>query len=149
MKKYIILFAFFTFTISIFSQAPSTVPSTTPPLVIVSNQARLKEVNKTMYGFVKELHALNIVEARKFLAASISVNATDAHLESLSKNIKRNDELIVFNQNMEQQANGTGPVLIEYKYKSETETPEIFTVTFDEFNKITGFNSSKPNTYQK
>lgn len=149
MKKQIIILAFFIFSVSLFSQTPPAVNSTTPLIIVVTDQARLKEVNKTMKNFVTQLHALNIVEARKLLASGIAGSATDSHLEQLSKNIKRDDELVVFNNNMEQQNNGKGPVLVEYKYKNENEAPEIFTVTFDEFNKITGFNSSKPNTNPK
>ena len=91
MKKQFIAFAFSIFTYTSFSQSAATNTTTSPIIVVVTNEARLIEVNKTIKTFVTELHALNFAEVRKILAPNVNENTTDANLETLSKNIKKNN----------------------------------------------------------
>ncbi len=66
-------------------------------------------------------------------------------METLAQNIKFDEEFVVYLSGSQMGMNGSNYIILQYRYKSDTNTPplELIKVIFDEKDKIAGIQPTK------
>lgn len=95
--------------------------------------------------FLKNLQNKDFDKAKLSLSDQILNNVTNDQLETLRQNINFNDELMIFISGVQMGLDGSSYIMLQYKYKSDNSMPpkELIIVTFDEKNKVAGFQPRK------
>lgn len=109
------------------------------------DEAKIKELDTTFKTFLTHLLSRNFEKARLSISDKVVNNITNALLEKASQNIKADDELIIFMTGTQMSPEGISLLIVQYKYKSDTNMPpkELLNVMFDEKNKIIGMQPTK------
>jgi hypothetical protein len=113
--------------------------------VLKPSENKFKELDSVFSSFLADLKNKNIEKAKLYLSASIISTETDNQLESLRKNIRFSDVLIVFFTGVQIGLDGSNYLLLQYKYKKDSVMPpkDLIKVVFDKENKIVGIQPIK------
>lgn len=95
--------------------------------------------------FVHELKQKNTDAARIYLSDIIRSTVTQDQLSLLGKSVRFEEELIIFYTGVQIAGNGVAYLMIQYKYKSDSDSPpkDLIYVLFDDKGKIAGINPKK------
>ena len=109
------------------------------------DENKIKRLDSIFRLFLVDIQNKNYDNAKLSLSDLIIKDVTNEQLEMLRKNIKFNDDLIIFMSGVQLGFDGTSYFKFQYQYKSDTNTPpkELVNVTFDEKNKIAALQPTK------
>lgn len=112
---------------------------------IKPDKARMEQLDSVVTGFLKDLEAKRFDGARLKLADELTKAVKDDFLETMRKNIRFAEKLVIYRTETHMDDKGAAYVVLQYKYRTDNENPpqELLAIVFNEQNQIAGLRASR------